>query len=182
MKHKTKNNARTKVIKDIDFNKLWKSANSEDNENEFVVKNHEWPYRKYKMEYDVFSMMLHRIYIASKRTFKDIIDANNYSKSKVSNAFCIPIRTVEDWYTGKNKCPGHIRLMLLRYFKDIDLGKYIKVESVYEYDSTIPRVYKKEEPEKKEELSLKSIEKMYASDLILSKTNYLDEIINRHNK
>lgn len=177
------NTRRTKIISDKDFDKLWKNALKSENENEFVSICQDIKFNKYNITYDVFIFMLHDIFKCAKLSFSEILDQNHYKKSRLSHAFCIPIRTVEDWYSGVNKCPDYIRLMLLRYFNMFNLGKYIKVECVNNYDISVPRIYTvKNKTEEKEQLSIESIEKMYAADLILAKTDYLAPIIEKYKK
>ena len=49
----------------------------------------------------------------------------------LSNIFCIPIRTIEDWYAGKSKCNDYIRLMFIRHFELLDLGRHVQNEYKY---------------------------------------------------
>ena len=182
MKHLKDSSKKLKLISDRDFYKLWKSANEETKSYDFITKNRDWPYKKYCLTYDEFSTLLRRIYNSAHLSFKEILDLKKITKAKVSNLFCIPIRTVEDWYSGINKCPAYIRLLLLRYFKIMYLGKYIKIEGVYNYDTSIPRTYEKKEElkeEPKKKFSLEELEEEYGTSALLKKTDYLKDIINR---
>lgn len=177
-------NRKRKIIPDREFYKLWKSAISSKTIGEYINNNSEWNFKKYNLEYDGFLFMLKEIFRCSRLTVKEIFDCAGTSKAKVSNAFCIPIRTVEDWYSEKNKCPDYIKIMFLRYFNIMNLGRYIKVESVAAYNEAIPRIYKKKEIVKEniskgEPMSIDSIEKELSSRSILSKTDYLDDILRR---
>lgn len=45
-------------------------------------------------------------------SIKDIREKTGLSQVKFSLRFCIPRRTLEDWESGRNKCPDYTRLML----------------------------------------------------------------------
>ena len=56
--------------------------------------------------------VLGEIYDACHRSAKDIASAAGLSQRKLAERFCIPLRTVEDWCTGKRECSIYIRLMM----------------------------------------------------------------------
>jgi len=141
---------RKKIVPDKLFAKLWNDAEKIDDRNAFIRKyssitsEHYINFkRKYSLEFDEVLHMLNEIHAKQHMSFKDIIDAAGKRKAEISNTFCIPVRTVEDWYAGKNKCASYIRLMLLKHFYLINLGKYIYLESDEERKTKKPNVYKK---------------------------------------
>lgn len=141
---------RRKVIPNNIFSKLWKDAEKIKTEQEFLRKysstiscdyiNFK---KKYELEYEETLTMLREIYRKQNMSFKEITDMALKRKCEIAETFSIPIRTVEDWYSGRNKCPSYIRLMILRYYFLIDLGKYIYTEYDVEHNKNKPAVYKK---------------------------------------
>lgn len=204
---------RVKIIPDKLFNKLWKTANKTNDKQIYIryftstISKDYVNFEKYNLSYMEFSYLLSIIYDNSKLTFKDILLNNKIRKCDISNIFCIPIRTVEEWYTGNNKCPDYIRLMILRHYYLFNLGKYIYIESEVKREQDKPHIYNKQTTEvykshkkintdtddellKKIDKSLESrsviiqsTDNCYSeSKDILSRTDYLGEIIKRRNK
>lgn len=96
--------------------------------------------------------MLSNIYEAVNMPFDELIKKTGKKKSQIRDIFCIPQRTVEDWCYGKAKPNQSIKLMILRKFHLLHLGKYIHVQSEIEFAELKPRVYKKRElPETRED-------------------------------
>lgn len=85
--------------------------------------------KKYKLDELQVINMLENIYRAAHLSVKDIISASGKRKADVGYIFCVPIRTLEDWCSSKNKCPSYTRLMMIRKFGLLNLGKYIYLES-----------------------------------------------------
>ena len=126
-------------------------------------------------------------------SFRNILDKAGVKKSEIANTFCIPIRTIEDWYTGKNICPAYIRLMLIRHYYLINLGKYVYLDSEQKRKLNKPKVYNVKEKESgtvlDNDMHSKVINSFYSQVSIKKgsgeKINYaeefkhLDEIINR---
>lgn len=52
------------------------------------------------------------IWDACNRSVRDIVAAAGMTQRAFAERFCIPIRTVEDWCTGKRECSVYIRLMM----------------------------------------------------------------------
>lgn len=140
---------RLKTIPDRTFHILWDSCKSAESEDEYIRKfmsplsadfiNF---YRKYNIPELDARKLLQNTYRAFHMSFKEIITAANLKPSQASHLFCIPIRTIEDWKAGKNPCPAYIRLMFLRHFYLIDLGKYITLESELLRKELKPAVYR----------------------------------------
>lgn len=137
-----------KIIPNKIFHKLWKEANKDISKEEFIrtftsplSKNYINFYRK--LDIDEYEMLgiFDGIYSAAKMTLNDIISISGIRKSELSDMFCIPIRTIEDWCSGKAKCNPYIRLFLLRYFRLINLGKWIEVECERKYKDETPKKY-----------------------------------------
>lgn len=144
-----KNNGRLKIIPDVVFHKLWDASQTFDNINLFIrsytvdENSEKIKYKKYGLDIIDFSEMLRKIYTYAHCDINDIIYLSKKKKSEISHIFCIPIRTIEDWSNGKGKCSSYMRLMLLRHFHIINLGKYIKVQSEIDYKMSEPAVYKR---------------------------------------
>lgn len=84
---------------------------------------------------------LSALYSLSRLTFKDILNKTGAKKSEISHSFCIPISTIEDWYSGKSKCPSYMLITLLRYFHLFSLGKYVYLECDLKYMASKPSIY-----------------------------------------
>ena len=124
------------IIPDPLFFELWMTAEKTEDKNgyisqtlghaskkltRFVRENH--------IQTTSVADMLGKIYDLSHLDFCQIVQISGKRKSQIRDIFCIPIRTIEDWYTGKNRCPAHVRLMLLKHFFLLDLGTDICLES-----------------------------------------------------
>ena len=143
---------RKKIIPNRLFHVLWLEAEKINNQKEYIktftsassAKYVDFR-SKYDLEYDEAVTLLGEIYKKQHLTFKEILNLANKRKADISNTFCIPVRTVEEWYSGKNKCSAYIRLMIMRHYHLINLGKYIYAEFEEEYQNTKPSVYHKSE-------------------------------------
>lgn len=125
-----------RIIPDRIFYKLWKAAEKEIKIYKFIdsftspLSDTYIDFRK-KCKLDELQTikMLENIYKVAHLSVREIIDASGKKKAEIGYVFCIPIRTLEDWCSGKNKCPSYVRLMLIRKFELLNLGKYIYLES-----------------------------------------------------
>ena len=52
------------------------------------------------------------IYDAVHRSVKQIAADAGLTQRKLAERFCIPVRTIEDWCTGKRTPPDYVRLMM----------------------------------------------------------------------
>ena len=55
---------------------------------------------------------LRSIYAAASRPGREIVSAAGMTQAAFAEAFCIPLRTVENWCTGCRECPLYTRLMM----------------------------------------------------------------------
>lgn len=140
--------SRYKILPDKTFRKLWEDSISTDNKKEYISnilltssKCHIDFKKKYDIEYEQAAVLLSEIYDKSHMCFAEIMELCNLRNRDVSDIFCIPTRTVEDWKSGKSKCPAYIRLVILRQFHQINLGKYIQVESERKRRESYPAIY-----------------------------------------
>lgn len=125
-----------RIVPDRIFYRLWKAADSDMKIYEYIdsftspLSDTYINFRKkYKMDELQVINMLENIYRAAHLSVKDIIGTSGKRKADIGYIFCIPIRTLEDWCSGKNKCPSYTRLMMIRKFGLLNLGKYIYLES-----------------------------------------------------
>lgn len=125
-----------RVIPDRIFYKLWKAAEEDVKIYDYIdafmspLSDTYIDFRKkYKLDEMQVINLLENVYKAARLSMKDIIDAAGRRKADVGYMFCIPIRTLEDWCSGKNKSPSYVRLMMIRKFNLLNLGKYIYLES-----------------------------------------------------
>ena len=56
--------------------------------------------------------VLGEIYDACHRSVRDIVAVSGLTQRAFAERFCIPLRTVEDWCTGKRECAIYMRLMM----------------------------------------------------------------------
>lgn len=142
-----------RIIPDRIFYKLWKAAEKEIKIYKFIdsftspLSDTYIDFRK-KCKLDELQTikMLENIYKVAHLSVREIIDASGKKKAEIGYVFCIPIRTLEDWCSGKNKCPSYVRLMLIRKFELLNLGKYIYLESD---NHTVYNAYKDSRGEQK---------------------------------
>ena len=150
---------RAKIIPDKLFFKLWKAANEGYDKHNYIsnfTSSTSVDFVDFKDRYVIYyeeaTEMLSNIYEAVNMPFDELIKKTGKKKSQIRDIFCIPQRTVEDWCYGKAKPNQSIKLMILRKFHLLHLGKYIHVQSEIEFAELKPRVYKKRElPETRED-------------------------------
>ena len=126
-----------KVIPDKIFHILWSYASKCKDLNEYILhftsiksKGYIDFYRECNINESDIIETLTNIYKAASLSFKEIVDLSGKKKVEISNIFCIPIRTIEDWYSGKSRCNDYIRLMLIRHFSILYLGKHVENEYI----------------------------------------------------
>lgn len=146
---------RTKILPDRIFHKLWDEAVKCEDSNSFI-----WTFSnplsekciQFKEKYDIDIVttvyLLNRIYEMAHFEFREILELAEKKQADVSHIFCIPTRTVQDWYSGKNKCPSYVILMLLKQFHLFQLSKYVKLQSEIEFYRSKPNVYDKQKNQK----------------------------------
>lgn len=150
---KKKRRPRLRILPDKAFRKIWDKANSgltlEEYMRIFTGSSAGKPYvdfKRYYIDYVESLDLLKAVYEAAQLSFFDILQKSGKRKSEISDMFCIPIRTIEEWYSGKNRCSTYIRLMLLKQFHLLSLGnKYIKLESEVLFLSSMPSIYEHHE-------------------------------------
>lgn len=149
---------RIRVLPDRTFSILWTYANKQKqlSKDEYVKvflsheSSHYIPfYRLYEIDELSARDMLCAVYDAAKKTFRELLEEANIKKADCSYIFCIPIRTVEDWYSNKSSCNAYIRLMLIRHFYLLNLGNYIYLQSEMDRQACRPRIYQKHTPQGK---------------------------------
>lgn len=141
---------RLKIIPDRIFHKLWDEAGKYDDLDEYIISTSSnskvFNYKSHDLDYPEYAELLKNIYTCRKLKLKDIADKTSKQKSELSHIFCIPIRTIEAWYSDINTIPAYILLMMLKHFHLINLGKYIRLESEIEREATRPAIYNKRKP------------------------------------
>lgn len=142
---------RMKILPDNLFSTLWSEAEKHDDKSEYINKFTSYTSKdviRFKANYDIeieeAYNVLSEIFDKQHMTFKEILEAAGKTKAEISHSFCIPYRTVEDWYRGKAKCASYIRLSILRQYHLINLGKHIYTELEEEYKTSKPAVYRKQ--------------------------------------
>lgn len=97
------------------FNKLWKDALDQPNKEIFLAEYGypDW-FDEISQDPQEISEILGNIHDVAQMSLKEIIKKAGMTQAAFSTKFCIPIRTVEDWASGKNKCRDYDRLMFCR--------------------------------------------------------------------
>lgn len=97
------------------FNKLWKDALEQPNKELFLAEYGypDW-FDEISQNPQKISETLGNIHDVAHMSLKEIIKKAGMTQAAFSTKFCIPIRTVEDWASGKNKCRDYDRLMFCR--------------------------------------------------------------------
>ena len=199
-----KTNNKFKIIPDILFHQLTSETEKYPSQMEYRQSIARFDSKYYKKlikcglsENEIYDLLTN-IYMYSRMPFKLILSKAKTSKSKVSHRFCIPIRTVENWYAGTSPCPFYISLMILKSYHLLDLGKYVKLENDIEYQRSKPLIYEHSDDYELKQLSKKAKEKSkkhipdekphFASDYLKSQSQlakdmaYLDVIFEKNGK
>lgn len=104
------------------FCKLWKDALVQPNR-EFYIAEYGYPGWFDEISTDV-SDVLHKlgnVHDVAHMSIRDILAVSGMTQAAFAEMFCIPLRTVEDWATGKRKCADYIRLMICRELKILEV-------------------------------------------------------------
>ena len=142
-----------KIIPNKVFYQMWKEVQGVETAEDYVnaltsfQSGKRIQFDKYNINYSESYILLKNIYEAYCLSFREILEKANLKKSQASYEFCIPIRTIEDWYSGKNKCPSYIKLSIIRAYRLLDLGKYIYLQSEIEYLNRKKPIYNKSNKE-----------------------------------
>lgn len=96
------------------YYKLWLDAKSQPNK-EMYINEYGYPdwFDEISTDPDEVVSFLGEIHDKIWTPFKDILDGYGLSKAEFSRRFCIPIRTVEDWYSGKRKMPEWAKKLII---------------------------------------------------------------------
>lgn len=57
---------------------------------------------------------LQQIWTAAHMSFADIVRFTGLKQTQFATRYCIPYRTVQNWFAGVSNCPDYMRLLLLR--------------------------------------------------------------------
>lgn len=151
-------NNRRKILSNKAFHAIWDKASKVDTYEELKQKIQEDKKastnalkKNSGITYDEALFIYKALYECYNTSFAEIMKLASVSNSEIRDIFNIPIRSIEEWKSGRNRCPDYIRLMLLRYFHLISLGKHIYSEDQVVYLSTLPKVYKDRKGDSKQE-------------------------------
>ncbi len=136
-----------KILPNKVFRALWEAAQKMEYD-EYVKRfthpgspdNMDFP-GKLGMSYNQTYSVLKNIYDLANLSFKEILSLTEKRKAQISDIYVIPIRTVEEWYSGKNRCPDHIRITILTNYYKLDLGKRVITEAEKERRENRPSIY-----------------------------------------
>ena len=97
-----------------DFNKVWTDALAQDNFQLYCEKQKIYFAEEYNASIEREIVAIHKI---AWMHIKDIVKYAGCTQKEFALRYCIPLRTVEGWCTGKRNCNDYIRLLICR-----DLG------------------------------------------------------------
>ena len=97
------------------FAKLWMDALAQPNK-EMYIAEYGYPDWFDEIGADASKVVctLENIHDIAHMSIRDIILNSHLTQSAFAIKFCIPLRTVEDWATGKRKCADYLRLMFAK--------------------------------------------------------------------
>jgi hypothetical protein len=134
-------------------------------------------FTRYGISYQESCLMLKELYRLGHLSMKEIIDLSGRCKADLAHEFCMPVRTIENWYYGKRECAPYFRLLLLRQYHLIRLGKYITTESAKRFLETVPGIYDKHEAPVEADGPVVTdpyVDEHWTVDGILGDKNFLD--------
>ena len=146
-----KRNRRLKILPDRIFHKIWVEALDTDDRATFLAKMISSDGKtvarpeKYSIDAVLWYDVLRGIFDAAHMDAGEIIRFSGKKKAEISHYFCIPIRTLEDWCSGKSNPPSYVRLMMIREFHLLNLGKNVRLESEDVKDQTKNTSFKSED-------------------------------------
>lgn len=175
-----------KIIDDKYFYKAWRLVPKFDDCDSYLKRltTSDSPdfldFKKYHLDLVQTTDLLRNVYNSYNTSIYDIINKIGISKSKLAEIFCIPKHTVENWYYGVRSCPDYVKLMIIRHYYLLDLGRGIKLKSEVDRISLKPKIYKQRKVNKKDKPNDIIISKEERD--ILRETDYIREIMERRYK
>lgn len=141
-----------KIIPDLVFHELWDAAFKSSSQHEYLKEfgatqcKTSRKLEKCGISVEFRYTLLSTIYEYAQKPFSQIIKKLALTNAQFSHAYCVPIRTVEDWVSGKGSCPSYVKLFIYRQNGIKYLPAYMVEECRY-----IPRPEKKEKIKKEAE-------------------------------
>ena len=129
-----KYNTANKILPNRVFHTLWDDAQKYE-KSDFAKRflhPHSEHYIDFEKKYHISDAeaqyLLNAIFECANLSVAEIVKRANVKESTIVHSFCIPRSTTAEWYYGRNPCPSYIRLMMVRHFHLLDLGRYIFIE------------------------------------------------------
>ena len=93
------------------FKKLWEDALAQPNRELYIAEYGcpDW-FDEISPDISVVISTLSRIHDVAHMSIRDMISKTGLTQSAFALRLCMPIRTVEDWVSGKRNCLDYIRL------------------------------------------------------------------------
>lgn len=97
------------------FNQLWRDALAQPDK-ELYIGEYGYPdwFDEISSDPQELVNILENIHDVAHMSLRDILRQAGLTQAAFSTKFCIPIRTVEDWSSGKSKCRDYDRLLFCR--------------------------------------------------------------------
>jgi len=138
-----------KIITDEVFYRLWRNAGKYDTLKEYInaytyetLKEYNYLQKRCELDGVQIIELLRAIYEAYNLSYNQIREMAGKENKEIAHIFCISTNTIFEWAKENNRCPDHIRLMMLKQFHLFNLGKYIYLESEVERENDKPKIYK----------------------------------------
>ena len=59
-----------------------------------------------------------KIWDVAHMSVQELCSRSGIGQSELSRKFCIPLRTVQNWFGGQNRCPQYVVLMMSRLLSE----------------------------------------------------------------
>lgn len=104
------------------FYRLWRDALDQPNK-EMYIGEYGYPdwFDEISLDASEIVNTLGNIHDIAHMSIRAMIKAAELTQSAFAIKFCIPLRTVEDWATGKRKCADYVRLMIAKELRLLQL-------------------------------------------------------------
>ncbi len=130
-----KRTKRAKIVPDKVFDLLWSDCDMSIDSYLDKYLGYSSPDRidfsRFYMDDDMAYSMLKNIHKAYSLSVREIVSLSGANKYEIYHFFCIPRSTFSAWYSDTKGCAPYVRLMMIRHYGLLDLGKYVILESEY---------------------------------------------------
>ena len=127
------NVSRIKTIPAPVFYKMWHLAGDFGNKYDYIrhftsVFSKDYiDSNKFEMPADQYISILMQVHKLHQISIKELVERSGLTKAGFGYKYCIPIRTIEEWYK-EDKSPDYVRLFILKDLGLFQLPRYVHIE------------------------------------------------------